>query len=176
MSRLEVFNLIAGLVGLIVDLVSLAGFISGFVVPHPSWGLFGDPIVLALVTFTIMVYGIFICLFFIMRAAWKRWEMTNRLPSGPSVRSASMLISYALWIPATVVWGVAVAKLFLSYYHISFDSPNENGQWIILGVAVCLIIIVPYGGYLLNRGTVIVVDFFYPLNWKGARQDERNSR
>lgn len=107
-GRAEVFALVAGSVGLIVDLVAMAGIISGFVsIPATSF-LGTHPAALAVVTLFGLIYSNLLFMYALRVALTKRWLAQNVLPAEDQISHFFSVISDVIWLPMFWLWVMAI--------------------------------------------------------------------
>jgi len=99
MSNLDKFSLFTGIIGLIADSITLIGLASLFTIPTPQLGFWSKPEIVALWTFSLMVYGLIVCQFFIIQYARTRWERMRKLPSIKSRKKC--FFGFGLFVVAT---------------------------------------------------------------------------
>lgn len=169
MKKLDKFYLFSGVLGTLASLITLVGFISGLVVPQPSWGFFGDPFVIAILTLTLLVYSLLVLMFFVILSAKRRWERLSRIPDSRTVATAPEAIGNLIGIPAFLIWGIAMAKLFWNASHASFTlgegrlTDESFTAFIIALITFFYFIFVPlFIGSSLSHTAVTLVMFFEP--------------
>jgi hypothetical protein len=104
----ELFALVAGTIGLIVDLVGFVGIVSGFVT-IPAASFFGThPAALAVVTFFGLAYTIILFLYALRVALMRRWFAQNALPAEAEASSFFRGVAQLVWLPLFWLWVVSI--------------------------------------------------------------------
>jgi hypothetical protein len=108
MTKSEVFALVAGIVGLVVDFAAMVALLSG-AISLPSTSFLGSsPFSLAIVTFFPIVYSMLLVLYF-ARVYWrKRWEIQKWATTDAAEKSACQTLSYLLFVPAYLLWAAVM--------------------------------------------------------------------
>lgn len=161
LSKLEIFGLTTGIIGLVADVITLLGLLFGVVAPPPSLGVWSNPIVVAVITFSVMVYGLSICLFFIIQFARNRWRLVNDTPAPQAIRNAPFILGYGLWLPTSILWGIAILQHIWHSYNLSLSS-SDAGPIVVFLAIFYFMLAVPLGGMLLTWTTLFLNSFFNP--------------
>ena len=161
MSKLDKFSLFTSIIGLIADAITLIGLAAIFTIPKPQLGFWGKPEMVAIWTFSLMVYGLVICQFFIIQYARTRWERMEKLPSVKSRKNATLVLGYLLWLPISIIWGIAMINLFGNAHQIPINDSNAS-VFPELGL-LYFIIIIPFGGFALAQISTFINNFFNPI-------------
>jgi len=115
MTRVEKFHFISALVGFIVNIIVLTGFISGAIIPAPEISFWLSPPVISILSYSFLVYTILILLYFIIQYKIGK-HRRKRITTGGDYINLLKGISrfvYLLWIPSILIWSVAMYKLFV---------------------------------------------------------------
>lgn len=160
MSSLEKFSLFTGVIGLVVDTITLVGLISGIVVPSPRLGFWSRPEVVAVWTLALLVYGLVVCLFFIVLYARKRWSRSGRWPDATSRKKATLTLGYLLWLPLSIIWGIAMLQLLSGTYGLPISDVSTSALPVLAWLY--FLFFVPAGGLVVTRTAVVLCDFFNP--------------
>lgn len=150
--------LIVVVAGLVLDLAILVGLLVGFVtLPAPdSWS---RPEVVATLTFLLLVYSILLLLFFRLQVAKGRWRrnygtLVFKVRTGSSV----LILSYILWLPASIVWGLTMLRIFrlVGKSLSELTGPESSFAFFYFAIGVVL------GGWILARVAISLYEFFNP--------------
>ena len=106
-----------------------------------------------------MIYGITICLFFVLRLAKEQWKRKRKQPDFKAKENAPLILSYAIWLPISIIWGLATLRIF-DVFGKSLDDPNVALLATLAGFY--FLFVVPTGGMVLTQAATYLSDFFNP--------------
>lgn len=151
MTKFDWFSLITGIIGLVVDVVAILGIVLGLVTP-PSVGFVARPIVVLIITFSILVYTLTIIMVFLARESAKRTD--------PSKAEGLAIISYFLWVPSILLWGLAMLRIHKIPEGV-FDQPEPSllQAWLVLLATGYTVLVLGGGGFIWAFGLSIYAAF-----------------
>ena len=145
MSNLDKFSLFTGIIGLVADSITLIGLASAFTIPVPHLVFGGKPEIVAIWTFSLMVYGLIVCLFFTIQYARNRWKRLGKLPNKDSQKNATLALGYLYWLPMSIIWGITMIHLFGNIYKFSINDSSASVLpqlgWLYFVIIVALVAI-----------------------------------
>lgn len=160
MSNLEKFGLITSIIGLVADLITLVGIASVLSIPSPDLGLGGRSEIISIWTFSLMVYGLVVCLVFVFQYAQNRWLSLGETPTKEYQSKATIALGYLFWLPISIIWGIVMVQLFMPTYQISTSDSNASVLpalgWLYF------VFVVPLGGFVITRTSVFLKAYFNP--------------
>jgi signal transduction histidine kinase len=116
-----------------------------------------------------MVYGLIVCQFFIIQYARTRWERMRKLPSIKSRKNASLVLGYLLWLPMSIIWGIAMINLFRNIYQLPVNDSSVS-VFPELGL-LYFVFVVPFGGFALSQTSTFLNNFFNPIILEKSNQE-----
>lgn len=115
MSRSEKFGLFATFIGFIVDTAALLGFALGFIELSPSLGFLANPLVVAILTYTLTIFFIGALSYYLIQRAKVGWRQRTKLPKEHHYAGLEEL-GILLWIPTVLLWIIGTFRHFYSYF------------------------------------------------------------
>jgi hypothetical protein len=122
MSKTERFVFVATILGFIVNSITLLQWALGFAYIPSSLGMIANPFVIAIISAPFILVTLVILLYFILRSVENRWIEYGQVPPKKVMQDMVYWIAGMLWIPVSVLWGIAILRVFWNYYDLSLDA------------------------------------------------------
>ena len=107
MTRNERIIIFTAVVGLVADVVTITGLLSGFVIPKPEVSLFLSKSAISVISIALCFYFEAVILVFIYKFYGHRIKVIGvTRPNKDSTREGFVVIifSYTIWIPTYLLW------------------------------------------------------------------------
>jgi hypothetical protein len=168
MSRVEKFAFLAAILGFIVDTITLALWAMGFVHIPRERGLLANPFVITIISIPVILITLVALLYFILQLVENRWVQYGKMPSTSTIRHTIQWIAAVVWFPVSLLWGIAIIRIFWTYYEMSLEATTTSGTiadpiiWLLVTSMLYFVFVVPVGWLILAYVAVTTRDFFSP--------------
>jgi hypothetical protein len=107
MKNSELFAIISGTIGFIMNLVGLFGIWTGWVT-LPDASFFKSPLAFGIVTYFAMIYSVMLVLYFWSSSMTRKWERSGKALSLELKQNAVRTVAAILWLPLFWLWAVVI--------------------------------------------------------------------
>lgn len=156
MTRNERIISATAVVGLIADLITITGLLSGFVVPKPDINLLLSKDALAIISMALLVYFEAIIIVLVGRVYETRIKLKGLSQSKRDVKRDALVIltiSYALWSPSYLLWLLWVFEKWHAFllFLVGATGVFIGGFLVLLLSAAIYEMLYPYEDVQLNK-------------------------
>ena len=158
MSKYEKITILTAVVGLVANVITITGLVSGFVIPKPEISFFFSKNAIAIISITLLFYFeaiilLFICKFYDRRIRIQGITKINR----DDTKEVFVIFSfsYSLWTPTYLLWMLWVfAKLHGFFLVILGVFGIVLGGFLLVVFSITLYeVLKPYDDVDLNAST-----------------------
>ncbi|MDL1985932.1 MAG: hypothetical protein LWX54_17455 [Deltaproteobacteria bacterium] len=107
MTRNEKITIFTAVIGLVADVVTITGLLSGFVIPKPEVSLLLSKSAISIISLSLCFYFEAVILVFIYKFYYHRIELSGiTRPNKDSSREGYVMaiLSYTIWTPSYLLW------------------------------------------------------------------------